>query len=904
MVRNAPPTGTLTFLFTDIEGSTRSWESDASRMSDVLSRHNTLLAQTIERYGGVVFKTVGDEFCAAFATPDPALQAAIDAQRELTALVRVRMALHSGTALARDGDYFGPTLNRVARLMSIGHGGQILVSGVTAALLRDGVGQAQLRDLGLHRLRDLSEPERVFQAIADDLPVEFPPLESIENRANNLPAQLTTFIGREDDVRDLNDALQATRLLTLTGPGGIGKTRLALEVASQALDRFPHGVWFIDLSAIQEGQRIPESIAAALALQEQNDRSHWDVAISFLRDKQLLLIFDNCEHIVDECARRASEILQSAHAVQMLATSREPLSVPGERLWAVPSLLESHGVMQPPSDNAAVRLFIDRAMLSGRAIDLSGEAMETIGEICRCLDGIPLAVELAASRAQSLTVSEILSHLGDLFRFLSSGDRTRLPRQKTLRGAIDWSYQLLDEQERTIFARASVFTGEFDLKAAEQICADGDIAGFEVLDGLSALVSKSFVVRRERDGSSRYRLLETLRQYAAEKLAAKAEVEATRRRHFDYYLAYGVRLSSEFTVNQAQTLRAFDADYENLRSALAWGFEASVERTRLLQLAVALSPYWESKAHVNEGRLWFDKLLSDTQSDPADATLAAAFSRAGRMANIQGDYAGAIANGRLALRMRRRLDDEAGIADSLNNLGAALLDAGRARQATVVMEKALALFRLQGNVQGQARILCNLGLIAFNHGNHQLALNKLHEGLVLNGGTDDLRTRAFVFGALGTVSHHAGAIADSLEYNSRSLELLRSLGEVVGQTRVLNNLADVTLEINDLPAARGHIAECIRICEERGLRHEYADALDCLCIAEERSKRFDSAARLIGAADAIRSATRQPLGPYFASQRQKIVNSIERDLGVETFERLRLSGERADPKQLTRTALA
>ncbi|MBV8727318.1 MAG: adenylate/guanylate cyclase domain-containing protein, partial [Candidatus Eremiobacteraeota bacterium] len=336
MVRSAPPSGTLTFLFTDIEGSTRSWERDAAQMAELLNRHNALLNGAIERAGGTVFKTVGDAFCAAFPTPEEALRAAIEAQHKLAPLIPVRMALHSGTAVERDGDYFGPTLNRVARLMGIGHGRQILVSGVTAAMLRDGISRAQLRDPGTHRLRDLSEPERVFQAIVEGLPADFPPLQSLELRPHNLPAQLTTFVGREDEVRELNDALRATRLLTLTGPGGIGKTRLALEVGSHVLEEFPHGVWFVDLSTLHEGERIPESIASALSLQEQSDRSHWDVAISYLRDKQLLLILDNCEHLIDACAHRASEILQQSDAVRVLATSREPLSVPGERLWVVP----------------------------------------------------------------------------------------------------------------------------------------------------------------------------------------------------------------------------------------------------------------------------------------------------------------------------------------------------------------------------------------------------------------------------------------------------------------------------------------------------------------------------------------------------------------------------------------
>ncbi|MBV8688903.1 MAG: tetratricopeptide repeat protein, partial [Candidatus Eremiobacteraeota bacterium] len=844
-----------------------------------------------------------DAFCAAFATPQDAVNAAIDAQRQLTAIMPVRMALHSGTAVEREGDYFGPTLNRVARLMSLAHGGQILLSGVTAAMLRDGLAQIDLRDLGTHRLRDLSEPERIFQAIGAGLPAEFPPLQSPESRPHNLPSQLTTFVGRERELRELDDALRATRLLTLTGPGGIGKTRLALEVGSHALDRFSNGVWFIDLSAIHEGARIPERIAAALSLQEQADRSHWDVALSYLRDKQLLLILDNCEHVIDDCAHRANEILQNAQAVHVLATSREPLSVPGERLWIVPSLLAGDGEAES-RNNPAVRLFIERAMLTGRELEASDAALRTIAEICRCLDGIPLALELAASRAQSLTLEEIRAHLNDRFRFLSSGDRTRMPRQKTLRGAIDWSYELLDERDRTIFMRSAVFTGEFGLKAAEAICADHDVPPADVLDALAALVAKSFTLRLERNGISRYRLLETLREYAHEKLVAQDhQLESARRRHFDYFVAYAVKLERSFVDQPEPAVRALDADYENLRDALSWGFETGAQRAALLQLLTALSRYWEVRANIHEARLWFTSLLGEAEDEKPSSPLAAAFARAARLANLQGDYADAIRYGRVALRMDRHLRNNVGIADALHELGRALQDAGRPKQAAPLYREALKLYREQNNVTAQARLLANLGLVAQQQGDHQRALRELHESLDLLEGTHERRIPAFILGALGTVSHHAGKIQDALAYNMRSLEMVRALGDVVGQARLLNNLADVALDIGDLPAAQRYIAECRTICEESGLQHEYADVLDNLAILQQGLQRPDVSAKLIGAADAIRVSLRQPLAPFFETRRQAVIDSIQQQVGDEEFDRLRKTGEQADPKDVAAAAL-
>ncbi|MBV9402230.1 MAG: tetratricopeptide repeat protein, partial [Candidatus Eremiobacteraeota bacterium] len=623
---------------------------------------------------------------------------------------------------------------------------------------------------------------------------------------------------------------------------------------------------------------------------------------SYLRDKQLLLIFDNCEHLIDPCARHANELLGSAASVQMLATSREPLRLPGEKLWPVPSLLDANGA-SPDSDNPAIRLFIDRALLTGRELQLGGAAMKTIAEICRCLDGIPLALELAASRVQSLTLDEILTHLSDRFRFLASGDRTRMPRQKTLRGAIDWSYDLLDERERAIFSRSAVFTGEFGLKAAETVCGDQDIPDIEVLDGLAALVAKSFITRHERERTSRYRLLETLRQYAQEKLAAHGdEIERARRRHFDYFLEYAVFLDRNFTSDPEPTVRALDADYENLREALAWGFESGLDRNALLQLLTTLSRYWEVHANVHEARLWFTSLLRGAEHDAPAPSIAAAFARAARLSNLQGAYAEARRYGRIALGMQRRLDNHSGIADALNELGRASQDAGRPKQAAPLYREALQLYRKAHNVTAEARVLANLGLVAQQQGDHQLALRRLHESLDLLEGTKERRIPAFIYGALGTISHHAGAIQDALHYNVRSLEMVRALGDVVGQARLLNNLADVTLDIGDTPAARRYITECVSICEESGLQHEYSDALDNLAMLQQRFNNPELAAKLMGAADAIRKRLRQPLAPFFEARRQQVIASIAQELGTEQLEQLRKIGEEADPKELSAAA--
>jgi predicted ATPase/class 3 adenylate cyclase len=574
------PTGTVTFLFTDLESSSRLWEQHPEAMQTALARHDELLAEAVEAHGGSVVKSTGDGLHAVFATADAAVAAALGGQRALaaeswgpTGELRVRMGLHTGAAEQRGGDYFGPVLNRAARLMAVAHPGQVLCSQTTADLVRDVLSDsAGLIDLGEHRLRDLSLPEHVWQVGAG----EFPPLRSLDTLPGNLPRQVTTFVGREKEIASLADLVRVTSLVTLTGVGGVGKTRLALQVAAEAVADFPNGAWLCEFAPVADPGAVWETLAMSLRVQAFPGRSLEESVLEYLAAKRLLLVLDNCEHLLDAIAGQVDAISQRCGRVSVLATSREGLALAGERIVAVPSL----GVPADDSDiNAlmgadSVRLFSDRARAAKNDFALSDRNASAVGVLCRRLDGIPLAIELAAARVRSLSPEDLVARLDQRFKLLTRGSRAALERHQTLRSTIDWSYDLLEPTERRVLDRLSVFAGGCDLAAAEAVLAGDDLDVVDVVDVLGQLVDKSLVVADDNDGGVRYRLFESIRQYASERLQADGDTAAVRRRHADHYVeravAAGPRLRSR---EQLRWIKAIAPDIDNFRAAFDWAVE-------------------------------------------------------------------------------------------------------------------------------------------------------------------------------------------------------------------------------------------------------------------------------------------------------------------------------------------
>jgi predicted ATPase len=548
----------VTFLFTDVEGSTRRWEADAEGMRVALAAHDEVLRNAIEAHGGWLFKHTGDGVCAAFASPKSAVEAAVTAQRALE--LPVRMGLATGEAELRGGDYFGTVLNRAARVMAAGHGGQVLMADSTAGLL-SGV---DLIDLGPRRLRDLPTPVQVFQVQAEDLRTDFPPLRALDVSPGNLRPAVTSFIGRESEAGEVQAVMKAHRLVTLTGVGGVGKTRLALEVAARLADEFPDGVWVFELAAVTDPAAIPDAAAAVLGITQQPGKTVAESVAAALEGRVRLLVFDNCEHVLDAAADLIEAILAASATTKMVATSREGLGIADEQLWPVPSLDVAAGV-----DSAAVALFIERAQnVSPRfTVGDDGEAAAVV-EICRRLDGIPLAIELAASRMASMTASEVRDRLGQRFRLLV-GSRRGLERHHTLRHAVAWSYDLLDDAEKPLLDRCSVFAGGFDLESACAVMRSDD--DFATLDLLDALVRKSLLVADRSSGRTRFSMLETIRQFAEDQLVAGGKASEIRAAHSRYFAGREADIMALWdSPRQRQAYDWFTIELANLRTAFRW----------------------------------------------------------------------------------------------------------------------------------------------------------------------------------------------------------------------------------------------------------------------------------------------------------------------------------------------
>jgi predicted ATPase/class 3 adenylate cyclase/DNA-binding NarL/FixJ family response regulator len=660
------PTGTVTLLLADVEGSTRLWETQAEVMTAAIARLNQVVCDVVAAHDGVrpVEQGEGDSFVAAFARASDAVACALQLQRAPLAPIRLRIGVHTGEIQLRDeSNYAGPTINRTARLRDLAHGGQTVLSGATEPLVIERLPEgAWLTDLGTHALRDLPRPERVVQLCHPDLANEFPPLRvSGTVVSTRLPAQLTSFVGRDADGTQLRELLAQNRVVTLTGAGGVGKTRLAIQVAAQLAGEFGDGVWWVDLAPITDPELVAVTVARALGLPDQPGRSTMDSLLRFVRDRQLLVVLDNCEHLLDASAELVVALLGAARGLTLLATSREAIGVAGEVSWRVPSLSLA---------GEAIALFTDRARHARPGFAVSADNAAAVTEICRRLDGLPLAIELAAARVRALSLAEILDSLHDRFRLLTGGARTAVRRQQTLRASVDWSHALLTEPERVLLRRLAVFLGGFDFDAAQAVGTDTDVQRYQVLDQLSLLVDKSLVVADDSGGRTRYRLLETVRQYALEKLGESGEADVVRARHRDYYTALAAVLDAPAGGDYEQRVERANIEIDNLRAAFGWSQENS-DVELALALASSLQPLWLARGRPWEGLAWFDAVLADLDAPHpgvAPAVRARALADRAMLATRMG-APDSLEQAQQALLIAREVDDPALLARALAACG-------------------------------------------------------------------------------------------------------------------------------------------------------------------------------------------------------------------------------------------
>jgi predicted ATPase/class 3 adenylate cyclase/DNA-binding CsgD family transcriptional regulator len=695
------PTGTVTLLLADVEGSTRLWETQPKEMTAAIARLNQTVSEIIATHDGVrpVEQGEGDSFVAAFARASDAAAAALELQRAPLAPTRLRIGLHTGEIQLRDeGNYAGPTINRTARLRDLGHGGQTLLSGATEAMVLDALpSDTWLSDLGTHALRDLPRPERVVQLCHPDLVNEFPPLRTSKAlAASNLPVQLTSFVGRDAQLTQLRELLAQNRVVTLTGAGGVGKTRLAIQVAAGMAGDFSDGVWYVDLAPITDPELVAVTVARALGLPDQPGRSTMDTLLRFVRDRQMLVVLDNCEHLLDASAEVVVALLSGAARLTLLATSREAIGVAGEVSWRVPSLSLA---------DEAIELFTDRARHARPDFTVTDGNAAAVGEICSRLDGVPLAIELAAARVRALSLAEILESLHDRFRLLTGGARTAVRRQQTLRASVDWSHTLLTEPERVLLRRLAAFMGGFDFDAAQAVAGGGEVERYQVLDQLTLLVDKSLVAADDSGGRTRYRLLETVRQYALEKLGESGEADAVRTRHRDHYMAIAAVLDAPAGGDYEQRLEQAETEIDNLRAAFGWSRENS-DIELALALASSLQPLWQARGRLREGLAWFGTALADDNAHHAgvaDAVLARALADSALLGLVAG-AAESLDQAQQALVIARDLDEPALLVRALTACGyvTGYFDAEAARAS---MAEAIGLARALGDPWRLSQIL-------------------------------------------------------------------------------------------------------------------------------------------------------------------------------------------------------
>ncbi len=903
------PTGTLTFLFSDVEGSTRRWEEHEQEMRALIARHDALLGGIVAAHDGVVVRPrgEGDSLFCVFVRASDAAGAALAGQRALEAEdwgavgpLRVRMGLHTGEADLRDGDYYGSAVNRCARIRATGHGGQIIVSAAAAQLMRYELPHdAGLRDLGRHRLKDLTEPEQLYQLEAPGLPRSFPPLKTLGYRPNNLPLAQTDFLGREREVAQALRLLRAERLATLTGPGGTGKTRLALQVAAEALDDFADGVFFVDLAPISDPALVAAVIAQTLGVREAPGQTQQDALRSYLTDRNLLLLLDNFEQVLN-AAPLLTVLLMNCPSIKLLVTSRTVLRLVGEHeLPVAPLPLPDAAHRTDPAalqQYTAVALFVARAQNARPGFALTEENAEAVAAICARLDGLPLAIELAAARIRVLLPQALLERLGARLKLLTGGARDAPARQRTLRDTIAWSYELLEPEERTLFCWLAPFAAGCTLESIEAICTAEAGPRIDPLDGIESLVEKSLLRLDDAEtGEPRFSMLATIREFALEQLAAGGADGPA----WSAFLAHCIALAEQAETalagaDQGAWLGRLEQEHDNLRVALDHAI-AMLAAGDALRLAGALWRFWDLRGYLSEGRGWLERALS------AGAGLDApergkVLNGAGWLAMRQGDLARAATLHEENLDLARRLHDQRRTVSALINLAIVLRERTEYERAHTLYDEALAINQALGERRGVALVGAHLGLVAYYTGDFGAAHAHYSDALALLREAGDRANAAHTLANLGAVADRLGELDRAVALYEQALAEHRELNATYGAMIALTCLGRLARQQGDLPRAQTLCAEAGALCRELGDRQWLISLLEELAQLAAACGDPERAARLLGAAAGLREALGAPAPPIVVPELTALAAHLRTALGGTAFERASRAG-RATPAE-------
>ncbi len=912
---NNLPSGTVTFLFTDIEGSTKLWEKYPEAMKSALAKHDSILRQVVESNNGQTIKTTGDGIHAVFSTAMDAINASLDAQRVLQTSeffakrpdkgknsevpICVRMGIHTGEAELREGDYYGGTLNRAARIMSIGHGGQILISETTSQIVQDHLPvDVSPLDLGQHHLKGLNRAEHIYQLNASGLQGEFPPLKSLTYATDNLPTQLTSFIGRERELMEAKSRLESARLLTLIGPGGTGKTRLSIQLGSQLIPNFKDGVWLVEFAPIADPSLIMQTIASTFDISEVPGTPLKVLVHDYLREKNLLIILDNCEHLVEASAQVADEILHIAPSIKIIASSREALGINGETVYRVPSLSlpnQDEVAKEAAMGFESVQLFVERASAANRNFQLTEENASSVAQICSRLDGIPLAIELAASRITVFSPEQIAKRLDDRFKLLTGGSRTALPRQQTLRALIDWSYDLLSDDERALLRRLSVFAGGWTFEAAETICNNVD-----VFEHLPELINKSLVVMNDEHDEPRYYLLETIRQYARDKLLENGEGEGTRNRHLRYYLEMTETARPELLkrAHELEWITRLKTEYDNIRTAIEWGL--SNDPIATMRMIYSLTQFFIVTTFAIEGHRWGTAAL--------------------KQMDLLAKNGQPTTNEYVAHKARL-----------LGSMATMSFSMGDTKRSGAEAEEAIPLLRSIGNKWFMAAVMTFLTAASLQIGNTEVAIATSNEMQNLAEELDDPYIWGLVLGAASAIEIFANRdfakandLRDKTEevakahgsrwsygitmYSSgnyyiiqkqfeKAREKLKIAMQTVQEIGSKRNVIMIKSDLAHVLRLEGNYAEAIPAYQETiiewqrmGHRAAVAHQLECMAFIAKALEKTEKALRLLGAAEILRQKIEIDMTAQEREEYEKEVADLKVNMDEKEFTSLWAEG--------------